>query len=131
MLNFDPTDCFTPTPTLWRTEYRRRRDGDYGQDIMDAGGALIATAAWYPIALSDGWEGTNREANARLIVLAVNSHDALVEALTKIAAFDDTGANYRLETLGSYAGFDEPGSVKVAREALARLATPVTEPVEG
>lgn len=39
-------------------------------------------------------------------------------ALEKIAAYDDTGANARLKATGSYALFDEPGSVQTAREAL-------------
>ncbi len=40
-------------------------------------------------------------------------------ALTKIAAFDDVRANERLAQTGSYSSFDEPGSVAMAREALA------------
>ena len=45
-----------------------------------------------------------------------------VEALTKIATFDDKGANYHLEHTGSFAQFDEPGSVQIAREALSTLS---------
>ncbi len=43
----------------------------------------------------------------------------LEAALTKIASFDDVGASQRLASSGSYARFDEPGSVQIAREALA------------
>jgi hypothetical protein len=39
-------------------------------------------------------------------------------ALEKIACFDDLGANKRLTSSGSYGSFDEPGSVRIAREAL-------------
>lgn len=44
----------------------------------------------------------------------------LVEALEKIACFDDetATANEWLEKTGSYASFDEPGSVAVARAAI-------------
>jgi hypothetical protein len=44
----------------------------------------------------------------------------LAEALRKIACFDDESANERLRRTGgdSYALFDEPGSVQIAREAL-------------
>jgi hypothetical protein len=44
------------------------------------------------------------------------------EALKRIAAFDDKGANEMLEKRGIYAAFDEPGSVRIARTALDRLA---------
>ncbi len=57
--------------------------------------------------------------DAELIVRAVNAHDALVSALREIAAFDDEGANARLVKTGSYSSFDEPGSVQIARAALA------------
>jgi hypothetical protein len=50
---------------------------------------------------------------------ACNTYDALVAALEAIASFDDEGANERLEQTGSYVLFDEPGSVKIARAALA------------
>jgi hypothetical protein len=46
---------------------------------------------------------------------------ALKAALKSIAAFDDDYANRRLRDTGSYGYFDEPGSVQVAREALAAL----------
>lgn len=39
-------------------------------------------------------------------------------ALIKIACLDDKGANDRLKVRGSYAAFDEPGSVEIARKAL-------------
>ena len=43
-------------------------------------------------------------------------------ALTKIASDDDSLASDILADIGSYAGFDEPGSVKIAREAIRTLA---------
>lgn len=42
----------------------------------------------------------------------------VVERLKMIASLDDKMANHHLETTGSYACFDEPGSVRVAREIL-------------
>ena len=41
-------------------------------------------------------------------------------ALETIAAFNDEFANMRLEKTGSYGGFDEPGSVSTARQALKK-----------
>lgn len=41
--------------------------------------------------------------------------------LGKIAALDDKLANVHLKNTGSYSAFDEPGSVKIAREILAEL----------
>jgi hypothetical protein len=41
------------------------------------------------------------------------------KALEEIACFRDEGANERLAKTGSYGSFDEPGSVKIAREFLA------------
>lgn len=43
------------------------------------------------------------------------------EALTSIAAFDDSGANSHLKFHGSYALFDEPSAVRAARAALLRM----------
>lgn len=61
-----------------------------------------------------------RRANARLIAAAPN----LYEALKKIAAFDDEQGNAYLKAHGSYGGFDEPGSVQIARNALAKAVLP-------
>lgn len=41
-------------------------------------------------------------------------------ALTRIATYGDEGANARLKATGSYSVFDEPGSVKIAREVLEK-----------
>jgi len=51
----------------------------------------------------------------------VNAVDVkgLVAALERIAAFDDEDASAHLEKTGSYSLFDEPGSVEIARAALA------------
>ncbi len=43
----------------------------------------------------------------------------LLAALTKIASFDDVIGNHALDTRGSYARFDDPTSVRTAREAIA------------
>ena len=42
----------------------------------------------------------------------------LEEALENIAAFHDIQASRRCDNTGSYALFDEPGSVEIARQAL-------------
>lgn len=52
--------------------------------------------------------------------------EALREALEQIACFNDEGANRWLEKSGSWAGFDEPSSVQIARAALSRT-DPVAE----
>lgn len=41
--------------------------------------------------------------------------------LEPIACHDDKGANEHLDRTGSFSRFDEPGSVKTAREILAEL----------
>lgn len=69
------------TATPWATEYQRRPDGSFGQDIFDYTGERIATCAWYPVSLLDGATATNREANADFIVRAVNSHDDILAEL--------------------------------------------------
>lgn len=43
----------------------------------------------------------------------------LKSQLENVACFDDKGANEHLARSGSYNRFDEPGSVKIAREILA------------
>lgn len=45
------------------------------------------------------------------------------EALRDIACFGDTSAHRRLQALGSYALFDEPGSVEIALRALSAELT--------
>lgn len=70
------SDGHTKLP--WRTEYRERKDGTYGQDIFDTDGEAIATCSWYPVEKDNGRSiVTNREANAALIVEAVNNHHRL------------------------------------------------------
>lgn len=46
---------------------------------------------------------------------------ACAEALQNIAAFNDVSASQHLRLCGSYHLFDEPNSVRIAREALRRL----------
>lgn len=47
--------------------------------------------------------------------------DCAVEALKDIAALKDDSAQNVLEIHGTYSAFDEPHSVKTAREALAEI----------
>jgi hypothetical protein len=49
------------------------------------------------------------------------SDEVAEAALNRIACWDDDVANNQLRINGSYAGFDEPSSVKIAREALASI----------
>ena len=58
------------------------------------------------------------QANASLIVHRVNTYNALVEALTNIAALEDDLANEYLEKNQSWVAFDEPYSTQIARKAL-------------
>ncbi len=46
----------------------------------------------------------------------------LLAALKRIAAFSDVAASNKLYATGSYSAFDEPGSVEIARDALATYA---------
>lgn len=45
--------------------------------------------------------------------------EELEKALGEIACFDDKPANAHLATYGTFGGFDEPGSVEIARAALS------------
>ena len=47
--------------------------------------------------------------------------EVAMEALNAIGCFDDRQGNRRLEETGSYSAFDEPGSVKNARNALKQI----------
>ena len=78
------------------------------------GGPANEGAVWAPICRE-----IYKEEDAALIVRAFNNHEALMDALIKIAAFTDTGANAFLDRTGSYSCFDEPGSVEIARAAIA------------
>lgn len=51
----------------------------------------------------------------------INERNALMDAIAKIAAFDDERANRRLERHRRYDWFDEPNAVQVAREALEKI----------
>jgi hypothetical protein len=54
------------------------------------------------------------------LVKAMNDRDELVKALQAIVALNDRSASDQLAQTGSYSGFDEPGSVMIARDALAK-----------
>ena len=53
-----------------------------------------------------------------ILTLAEDLREA-VKALEEIACFDDQGGTAHLAATGSYGRFDEPASVKIARQALA------------
>lgn len=63
------------------------------------------------------------------ILRAVHSPDTvgvreaqMYQSLIKIAAYDDSLASEKLAKTGSYSGFDEPGSVEIARNTIRELA---------
>lgn len=56
------------------------------------------------------------------LTLALQAVEVMGAALHQLAAFDDQRASAHLAETGSYAAFDSPDSVKVAREALAKMA---------
>jgi hypothetical protein len=60
-------------------------------------------------------------ATRTLLIQSADAIDCLVAALTKIAGFDDELACGYLKATGSYGGFDEPESVKLARQTLAAV----------
>lgn len=63
------------------------------------------------------------EANQKIVEAAAEI-ERLREALREIAAINDTLANDFLENHKSYGAFDEPGSVMIARAALAQGEKP-------
>lgn len=102
------------TPTPWSFS-----DGF----ILAGGEALPVVGVQVPMVV--GPKRLQAVENSKFIVEAVNIYDrnratieALVGALEKIACFDDKAASEILNTTGSYAAFDEPGSVEIARSAL-------------
>ena len=54
----------------------------------------------------------------------IEERDRYRKALEQIASYDDVSACAHLRMTGSYGGFDEPGSVKIAREALESTNEP-------
>ena len=73
------------TPGPWSQSHRQSsHDGMYRTQVYDANGEAIATCAWYPVKAKYG-EGTNREANARLIAAAPDLLASLQEC---VAALD-------------------------------------------
>ena len=83
------------TPTPWQV------DSGCPTDIRDANGALV---------LFISGDDETCEGDAALIVLAVNHHDALVEALEDIASSDDVDN-----------ALDPERNKRVARAALAAV----------
>lgn len=78
------------------------------------------------LALAEKIEKRTEELHAQIAKL-VRERNILRGALIKIAAFDDGMANDALGARGSYALFDEPGSVAIARDALTQAADAVSQ----
>lgn len=84
------------TPTPWRTEWNPTERGEPATLIMQAGAEMwekwVANCPWGKDGDTDGKDGDGRrdcsvgeaQANAAFIVLAANSHVALVEALEEL-----------------------------------------------
>ena len=72
------------TPLPWQYSHRETSDGMYSTQVYDEAGETIATLAWYPVQ-EGSLTRTAREANAALIVRAVNSHAELVAALEHVS----------------------------------------------
>lgn len=88
MAEAETKEAHTPGP--WHTDYRKTSRGGYSQEIFDGAGEVIATAAWFPVRLSDTHTTTNREANARLIAAAPTMLEAL-KALADCSLTDEDG----------------------------------------
>lgn len=80
------------TKEPWSTEYRQSAGG-YAQEIFDADGQVIATAAWYIVQVSPETIATNREQNARRIVACVNRLARFTTEQIEDHAVDLLGAN--------------------------------------
>ncbi len=62
-----------------------------------------------------------RDQLKRQLTTITSQRDAAVKALEELAELDDSSGNYHLEAYDTYAAFDEPGSVQLARAALAKI----------
>lgn len=87
--------------------------------MTDQQGAFVARlrkeAAW----LQSAKHASDEVIKAGLLMEnAADRIEKLEAGLTKIACFDDVGANDYLKAHGSYGRFDEPGSVEIARKTL-------------
>lgn len=131
------------TPGPWFTEYRLTMRGGYSQEVFDAEGKVIATAAWFPVSLTDTTTTTNREANARLIAAAPDllaaARDADYALTNLIEGFefgddDSPTAPCRAEILCGEKACDECGCLKRkrddARAAIAKATAGETRNAE-
>ena len=99
-----------------------RLNEDGASLALEAAAKIISDAAKIATLQSEVDVVTRSHADlGRRLADAGRENVALREALTKIATFDDLFASDRLATNGSYGAFDEPGSVEIAREALAAI----------
>lgn len=64
------SEAIKPTPGEWLYGHREGADGMWRTEVFSGDGEVIATLSWYPKPTNDGWIGTYREANARLIAEA-------------------------------------------------------------
>ena len=123
------------------TETREQMEARHAAEPMTGPGNVAVTQAdreaaakcheksCYEIVRIQGVQCRNGYADGDYLVQAFARHrqshtDLLAaarEALQRIACFDDEGAEAWLRKHGSYGGFDEPGSVEIARTTLASI----------
>lgn len=77
---------------------------------------------WHYKGFCDGVDCERARASTAAFARSLERELAVARgALEALAEFDDVGASDYLARTGSYAYFDEPGSVKISRETLTRL----------
>lgn len=104
-----------PCPNPWCDA--ADRDGDYSPTVINSN-----FGTHYVSCTSCSMRGPY-ERNHVNAIAAWNERPIereLLEALEEIAAFNDRAANAYLKQTGSYSLFDEPGSVQIARAAIAK-----------
>src|SRR4051812_37879918 len=74
------------SPLPWHQSHAECADGLYRTRVREESGAVIADIAWAPRPAVGGVVGTYREANAEMIVRAVNNHASVLAALKALRA---------------------------------------------
>lgn len=104
-----------PTFEEMAAQYEHHRE--YQKRQRDSLPALLRTYYDSPNAAML-YAGVNNATAPGLMRMAADEIDRLRKALEQIAARGDTAADEHLKATGSYARFDEPGAVQIARETL-------------
>lgn len=112
------------TPGPWFSEYRRNARGGYSSEVFDADGEVVATAAWFPVRLSETTTTTNREANARLIAAAPELLAVAIKSHEPYVGLDE-------EDIRCLYGADEADLAMALRDAIAKATQPAKSQQEG